>query len=183
MATVNQLGVGLVGSTGSGSFVGTTSPTFVTPTLGVATATSINFGGSTISVCTNGSWAPTFTFGTPGDLSVSYSTQVGNYYRLGNMVTAIGQLVFTPTYTTASGNATVTGFPLAASGINPRGFLGIGGTAYNASCTFSLINLNNASSVAIINMFASGSALNSLTAAVMSSGVAVTLYINLTYNV
>ncbi len=43
MATVNQVGVGLSGSTGTGTFVGSTSPTLITPTLGVATATSINF--------------------------------------------------------------------------------------------------------------------------------------------
>ena len=42
MATQNAVNVGLSGSTGSGSFVGSISATLVTPTLGVATATSIN---------------------------------------------------------------------------------------------------------------------------------------------
>lgn len=42
MATVNAVGVGLSGSTGSGSFAGSTSPSFTTPILGVAAATTIN---------------------------------------------------------------------------------------------------------------------------------------------
>ena len=42
MATINIIGNALSGTTGTGNFVGATSPTLVTPTLGVATATSIN---------------------------------------------------------------------------------------------------------------------------------------------
>lgn len=42
MGTVNSVGNSLTGSTGSGAFVGATSPTLVTPTLGAALATSIN---------------------------------------------------------------------------------------------------------------------------------------------
>lgn len=42
MSTINQVGVGLSGSSGSGSFAGTTSPSFTTPSLGVATATTVN---------------------------------------------------------------------------------------------------------------------------------------------
>jgi hypothetical protein len=47
MTTGNQVDVGLSGSTGTGTFVGSTSPTLVTPTLGVATATSIAFSPTT----------------------------------------------------------------------------------------------------------------------------------------
>lgn len=42
MATVNAIGVGLSGASGTGNFAGTTSPVFVTPTLGAASATSVN---------------------------------------------------------------------------------------------------------------------------------------------
>jgi hypothetical protein len=42
MATINQVGVGLSGASGTGNFAGTTSPSFTTPTLGVASATTIN---------------------------------------------------------------------------------------------------------------------------------------------
>lgn len=42
MSTQNSVNLTLSGATGSGTFVGATSPTLVTPVLGVATATSIN---------------------------------------------------------------------------------------------------------------------------------------------
>lgn len=46
MATNNMINTKLSGATGTGSIVGAVSPTLVSPTLGVATATSINFGAS-----------------------------------------------------------------------------------------------------------------------------------------
>jgi len=47
MPTNNMLNLPLSGTSGTVSFVGSTSPTLVTPTLGVASATSINFLAST----------------------------------------------------------------------------------------------------------------------------------------
>ena len=47
MATNNSVNVGLSGATGTGTFVGATSPTLVTPTLGAATATSLAFSPTT----------------------------------------------------------------------------------------------------------------------------------------
>lgn len=47
MATKNQIGLALSGSTGTGSFVGSISPTLVTPILGAATATTIVFNPTT----------------------------------------------------------------------------------------------------------------------------------------
>ena len=60
MATVNQLGIGLSGSTGSVNFVGSTSATLITPTLGAATGTTIVFNpttGGMIGTTTNDSAA------------------------------------------------------------------------------------------------------------------------------
>ena len=42
MATNNALNLPLSGNTGTGNFVGANTPTLITPTLGVASATSIN---------------------------------------------------------------------------------------------------------------------------------------------
>lgn len=42
MATINAVNTTLSGQTGTGAFAGSVSPTFTTPILGVATATSIN---------------------------------------------------------------------------------------------------------------------------------------------
>ena len=46
MATNNQVNVGLSGSTGTGTFVGVTSPVMVTPVLGVASATKATFSST-----------------------------------------------------------------------------------------------------------------------------------------
>lgn len=119
MTTINAVNNILSGVTGSGTFVGATSPTLVTPTLGVATATSINFGGSALSsYVSNTSWTPTFTCDTPGDLSVSYATQSGYYSRVGSIVYVSFFLEFTPTFSTASGNMRVSSFPVQASANN-----------------------------------------------------------------
>lgn len=47
MATINNVGVSLSGQTGTGSFVGSTSPNFVTPNIDSATATTITFSPTT----------------------------------------------------------------------------------------------------------------------------------------
>lgn len=60
MTTVNTVGVGLKGSTGTGNFVGTASPTFTgTPILGAASATSLTFTSTSgiIGTTTNNSAA------------------------------------------------------------------------------------------------------------------------------
>lgn len=46
MATMNSVNTSFSGQMGTGSFVGSTSPTLVTPTLGVASATSIAFSST-----------------------------------------------------------------------------------------------------------------------------------------
>ncbi len=113
MTAINAVGNSLTGITGTGAFVGANTPTLITPVLGVSTATSINFGGGALSsYVPKSTFTPVFTFGTPGDLSVSYATQTGYYVRKGDKVYAIIKLVFTPTYTTASGSASITGLPV-----------------------------------------------------------------------
>jgi hypothetical protein len=59
MAVLNQVGNALAGSTGTGAFVGATSPTLVTPILGAASASSISFTSTsgTIGTATNDSAA------------------------------------------------------------------------------------------------------------------------------
>jgi hypothetical protein len=116
MTTINPVGNGLSGTTGTGTFVGNNTPTLVTPVLGAATATSINFGGSTLSTYSaDQTWTPVFTFATLGNLSVSYSVQVGTYSRIGNMVFVNFSMTCTPTFTTSSGNMQITGLPFTSS--------------------------------------------------------------------
>ena len=121
MATINDVGVTLSGQTGTGNFVGSNSPTLVTPTLGVASATSINFGGSTLSTyLTSTAFTPIFTCATPGDLSVTYATQTAFYEQFGNIVLYTIVIIATPTFTTASGQIIIGGLPS-----NPNSTYGI----------------------------------------------------------
>lgn len=62
-------------------------------------------------------FTPTVTFATPGDLSVSYTTQSGFGYKVGKLRFFQIAVAFTPTHTTASGEFRIGGLPdVAASG-------------------------------------------------------------------
>lgn len=63
-------------STGTGSVVLATSPTLVTPLLGVATATSINFGGTALSAYAEGTWTPVDSSGA--NLTFTGTATTGN---------------------------------------------------------------------------------------------------------
>lgn len=99
MTTNNAVNVGLSGSTGTGNFVGATSPTLVTPTLGVATATSLQLGANGI-LDTNGNEMA----------SLSATSTAVNYFQLKNAATGSG-----PTLT-ATGTDTNIVFNLATTG-------------------------------------------------------------------
>ncbi len=108
-------GTGVTSSTGSTNVVLSNSPTLVTPVLGVASATSINFGGGALSsYVPRTAWTPVFTFATPGDLSLSAITSNSFYQRIGDIVYLYLDYTFTPTFTTASGGAQITGLPIAS---------------------------------------------------------------------
>jgi hypothetical protein len=114
MTAINSVGNSLTGSTGTGAFLGSNTPTLITPVLGVSSATSINFGGGALSsYIPKSTFTPVFEFVTPGDLSVSYATQVGYYVRKGDKIYVMIKLVFTPTYTTSTGQARISGLPVA----------------------------------------------------------------------
>jgi hypothetical protein len=62
---------------------------------------------------TRTTFTPTITFATPGNLTVSYTTQTGAYVKVGPMVLFWMSLAFTPTYTTASGPINISVPPVA----------------------------------------------------------------------
>lgn len=69
-----------------------------------------------------GTWTPVLTFDTPGDLSIVYSLQAGQFTRIGTMFVAHFAIVTsTFTHTTASGNLRITGLPIASAGVSVRG--------------------------------------------------------------
>jgi hypothetical protein len=77
-------------------------------------------------------FTPTITFATPGDLSVSYATQLGWAFKVGKMVFFNIALTFTPTHTTASGEFRIAGLPYGAS------------AEANRSAAISVANINSA---------------------------------------
>lgn len=76
-----------------------------------------------------GTWTPVFSFQTPGNLSVSYAAQAGDYTKIGRQVTATHSLVSSAfTHSTASGAALISGLPFAcAASIHYVGSLIVGG--------------------------------------------------------
>lgn len=110
--------LGGAAATGTGAVVRKTSPVLVTPNLGVAAATSINFGDDALNAYKIGAaWTPVLTCTTPGNLTVAYSVQVGWYIKIGRLVIAsfkIATSAFTHT-SGESGNVIITGLPYAAS--------------------------------------------------------------------
>ena len=111
MATINAVNTSLSGQSGTGSFAGTTSPTFVTPTLGAALATSINFGGLTLSNYSTGGWTPIDASGASLSLTAS-----GAYIRIGNIVVAT--CIVTYPATANGSSAAIGGLPFATPNSN-----------------------------------------------------------------
>lgn len=114
--TSAQLATSLTDETGSGSAVFATSPTLVTPALGVATATSINFGQDALNYYDEGTFTPAIEgTGTAG--VGTYSVQTGSYTRIGRQVTVIINLTWSAH--TGTGSMNVTGLPFTVSEISP----------------------------------------------------------------
>ncbi len=64
-----------------------------------------------------GTFTPAITFGTAGDLSVTYTTQTGYYTKVGRLVhIMITMITSALTHSTASGNFRVTGLPFTVGG-------------------------------------------------------------------
>lgn len=70
-------------------------------------------------IIASGDWTPALSCVTPGDLSVSYTTQVGRFVRVGQLVFLRWNITTSAfTYTTASGSAIIAGIPVSPSSAN-----------------------------------------------------------------
>lgn len=179
MPTNNAVNTTLSGQSGTGAFAGTTSPSFVTPNLGAATATSVSFGGDPIDTyAENDAFTPTFTFDTPGDLTVSYAVQVGAYDRLNGAIFFTYTIRMTPTFTTASGTARFSGLPFTVSG-NYRWVATISeATTFPAGTTSLVAAPVSGQTYMNIQAYGSATALTPLTTAHITSGVQRTLVVS-----
>lgn len=144
-------GLAATANTGTDAVVRATSPTLVTPVLGVASATSVNFGGTALGNYVQGTWTPVIAFGG-ASVGVTYSFAIGDYTRIGNMVVAECDVQLT-SKGTSTGVATITGLPLTAAAA-------VGSTA--VATTFSMLALTSSTiglitpSTSVIKLYAGG---------------------------
>ena len=125
-----------------------------------------------------GTWTPTLSFSTNGDLSVTYTTQVGSYTKIGNTVRLAFNIVTSAfTHTTASGNAQIGTLPFA--GVNVTGLRQYGSIQLNG---ITKANYTQASPYAEVNdstiriqAWGSGQAVSNITAADMPTGTTIWL--------
>lgn len=123
-------------------------------------------------------WTPALTFATAGDLSIAYSAQVGQYIKIGKLVIAFFSLTTsTFTWTTASGNARITGLPFTADNsatIFYPGALSWGGIT-KANYTQIVPRVDNNTAFAVLAASGSAQSITTVAAADMPSAGTVTL--------
>lgn len=130
-----------------------------------------------------GTWIPVVTFATPGDLSVSYTSQYGYFHKIGNLVFFNLYLTFTPTYTTASGEFRITGMPYSSSPstLRENGFsvpLINSAFTWPTSCTTVYGRLPPSTSIIRLYGAGTGIAQTAFTTSNVPSGTAKTLSIS-----
>lgn len=153
------------GVTGTGAVVLANTPTLITPVLGVASATSINFGQTTLSNYQEGTWTPSDQSGA----TLTFTSVAANYTRIGRMVVAICSLTYP---STVNGSAAVIGgLPFTANA--SAGSIG-GEVSYTTAATLSRAIVNSSTTTFSLFTAAGAGILNS----VMSTNVA---HFTLTY--
>lgn len=132
----------------------------------------------TLALETDGTWTPVATFATPGDLSVVYTRQIGKYTKIGNLYFIYIDIAFTPTFTTASGNFSITGAP-----VTPANNIGLSiNTAapfiYPASHLWLSMSHSASTNAITITSFASAVAAAILASTAFTSGTPVVITAN-----
>lgn len=149
--------------------------TGVATALGIATTATGGFPTQT----NNTSFTVDISFSTPGDVSISYSSRTASYSKNGNIVIYKFSVDFTPTYTTASGNLTISVPFAAASGSGSWccSLFNSGGVNLTYPAGRSVINgvLDQATSVIYLRAMGSAVSATNLTTSNFTSGVAYTI--------
>lgn len=183
MATINAVGNSLTGSTGSGAFVGATSPSLTTPALGTPSSgvlssctgyaqsalTGLGTGVSTAlgnnanavggfpTLVASTTFTPVFT--SSGGGTATYSTQTGNYVRIGNLL--YFNIILALTGLPSAGNVTITGLPVTAAQYS---VFSLRPNNMNVATTLPTANVNPGSTTILLFTYAGG-ALSQLTVA------------------
>lgn len=131
---------------------------------------------------TTGTFTPSITFVTPGDLAGAFSTQSGAYTRIGDQVTVTIQLASSAfTHTTAAGELRITGLPFTVDAT--AGSSGAGDWGGITKAGYTDMVARPVASTTQLRVAASGSgvAASSVTAADMPTGGTIRLVFTVTY--
>jgi len=102
---------------GTGNYL-TCDANFTVAKSGLATTSAgINFGGTTLQNYAEGTFTPTITFGG-GNTGITYTTQSGNYTRVGRVVTVVMDILLSSKGSSTGGLA-ITGLPLTVGSLFP----------------------------------------------------------------
>ena len=152
VATDSSKNLVSITNTGTGNNVLATSPTLVTPTLGVAKATSIQFGSSSLlSDYEEGTWTPAYistgaTFG--------YSIQYGSYVKVGTLVKAQFRLRANSVTGTTTNPVNISGLPFTSANLNTYYQEG---SALGLQTFVSVLSADVTNNVTTMNLWISGS--------------------------
>jgi hypothetical protein len=142
--------IGVGGATPSTSGAGITFPATQ------SASTDVN----TLDDYEEGTWTVNLTSSSPGSLSVSATTQLASYVKIGKFVSANFTLIFNITKGSASGDVLITGFPFAFPTSNDR---------YTGSLGF----INNLGTTDVLGLLGAGSSTNSYIGRVSGGTLAI----------
>ena len=164
---------------------GTISPTSVATDEIVFPATQVpSAGANTLDDYEEGTWTPVLTIGTPGDLSVAYTTQSGTYRKVGGLLFITGNIrTSTWTHTTASGTVNVTGLPFTSTATYQHNFTTLWQGITKANYTHVYMRLAAAASSMNVGVSGSGRAADMAAAADAPTGGTVRLNFSGCYTV
>ena len=139
-------------------------------------------GSNTLDDYEEGTWTPAVTFATAGNLVVVYTTQGGDYTKIGRMVTLTLNIVTsTFTHTTASGEVRVSGVPFGCNVANDGLWMGEGITKANYT-QFSMHLDGGADVIMAGRAMGSGQLYTSVNAADMPTGTTKIIFVTHTYH-
>ena len=127
-----------------------------------------------------GTWTPTLTFASAGDLSIAYSNRIGNYVKIGRVVVLTCRVTASSfTHSTSSGALRITGIPFtpASNHYSSVLFNGINKAGYTAMSA----QASAGSSVILFYASAMGTGQSGVTAPNVPSGGAPFIQFTLCY--
>lgn len=136
----------------------------------------------------SGAWTPAASFDTPGDLTLGSVTADGWYHKHGEWVDIGFILIFTPTFTTASGDFIITGLPFQAITPSSGGWTFVNGVGQfrNIGGTIDSMGISVATSdtlTAKLRRSETGAAGANIAAGSFTSGVESRVQAQITYKI